>query len=319
MNSDDETRSYLNSIKQSLSHRDKIEKFIEAFAMNQDFFTGKVVLNVGCGSGLLSMLAAKTRAAVVIGVDTHNSMDVTKQVVEENNMSEQVHIIDSKIEDLSLPNGLEKVDVIISDCFGESLLHKSHLESVIVARDRFLRPGGLMFPDTASLYMLGNHTGQDSSLSDWDCQHGFNMTAMAEKEKQEAQLQRLELKQVMTNKCLLKEVNMATVKREDLQFTVPFQLYINKKGYIHSVALHYSIKFTSGIKMIEFNTGFQAPNKDSRQSVLFLREFLVCNVGDLMSGVFNMDHSVHRLIIKLNVKLTGKVDQAIHTMEFVFK
>ena len=43
----------------NLSDEAKIEKFIEAFEMNQEFFEGKIVLNVGCGHGLLSMLAAK--------------------------------------------------------------------------------------------------------------------------------------------------------------------------------------------------------------------------------------------------------------------
>ena len=42
-----------------LSDEAKIGKFIEAFEMNQEFFEGKIVLNVGCGHGLLSMLAAK--------------------------------------------------------------------------------------------------------------------------------------------------------------------------------------------------------------------------------------------------------------------
>ena len=44
---------------ENLSDEAKIEKFMEAFEMNHGFFEGKIVLNVGCGHGLLSMLAAK--------------------------------------------------------------------------------------------------------------------------------------------------------------------------------------------------------------------------------------------------------------------
>ena len=51
----------LDDLQMNLSDEAKIEKYIKAFEMNQEFFEGKVVLNVGCGHGLLSMLAAKVK------------------------------------------------------------------------------------------------------------------------------------------------------------------------------------------------------------------------------------------------------------------
>ncbi|PON37536.1 Protein arginine N-methyltransferase [Parasponia andersonii] len=47
----------------------------------------------------------------------------------------------------------EEVDVIISEWMGYMLLYESMLGSVIVARDRWLRPGGLILPSHATLYM----------------------------------------------------------------------------------------------------------------------------------------------------------------------
>ena len=51
----------LEKLQMNLSDEAKIEKYIEAFEMNPEYFEGKVVLNVGCGHGLLSMLAAKVK------------------------------------------------------------------------------------------------------------------------------------------------------------------------------------------------------------------------------------------------------------------
>ena len=51
--------SDLALVDENLSDEAKIGKYIEAFEMNLQSFEGKVVLNVGCGHGLLSMLAAK--------------------------------------------------------------------------------------------------------------------------------------------------------------------------------------------------------------------------------------------------------------------
>jgi protein arginine N-methyltransferase 1 len=36
---------------------------------------------------------------------------------------------------------------------GYFLLYESMLDTVLIARDKYLKPGGLIFPDNASLYL----------------------------------------------------------------------------------------------------------------------------------------------------------------------
>lgn len=60
-------------------------------------------------------------------------------------------MINSKVEDFKLPDD-EKVDVIVSEWMGFYLLHEGMLDSVIFARDNFLKPNGLIFPETATIY-----------------------------------------------------------------------------------------------------------------------------------------------------------------------
>lgn len=43
--------------------------------------------------------------------------------------------------------------MIISEWMGYFLLYESMLDTVIYARDRWLKPGGLMLPDQATLYV----------------------------------------------------------------------------------------------------------------------------------------------------------------------
>lgn len=73
-----------------------------------------------------------------------------------------------------LPDGIEQVDIIISEWMGYCLFYESMLDTVIFARDKWLvcslflsydkmlinffsnifqKPGGLMFPDRATLYL----------------------------------------------------------------------------------------------------------------------------------------------------------------------
>lgn len=53
---------------------------------------------------------------------------------------------------------LAQVDIIISEWMGYLLLRESMLDSVLVARDKFLKPGGAMYPSHANIYMAPMRT-----------------------------------------------------------------------------------------------------------------------------------------------------------------
>ena len=48
----------------------------------------------------------------------------------------------------------EKVDTIISEPIGTFLLNERMLETFVIARDKFLKPGGRMFPTRANLHIV---------------------------------------------------------------------------------------------------------------------------------------------------------------------
>lgn len=54
------------------------------------------------------------------------------------------------VEDIELP---EKVDIIISEPIGFLLVHERMLETYIVARDKFLKPSGLMMPTVGDIVL----------------------------------------------------------------------------------------------------------------------------------------------------------------------
>ena len=63
-----------------------------------------------------------------------------------------------KVEEVELP--VDKVDIIISEWMGYFLLYESMLDTVIYARDKWLVPGGLVFPDEAELYIAAIEDGE---------------------------------------------------------------------------------------------------------------------------------------------------------------
>merc|ERR1719370_897189 len=69
---------------------------------NKHLFKGKIVLDVGCGTGILSMFAAKAGAAKVIGVDMSGIVESARKIVEANGLADKIEIFRGKVEGRSV-------------------------------------------------------------------------------------------------------------------------------------------------------------------------------------------------------------------------
>jgi protein arginine N-methyltransferase 1 len=119
-------------------------------------FEGKTILDVGTGSGVLSLWAAQAGAAKVYAVEYTDMAIHARKMVEANGMSHIIEVIQSSVEELELPC---KVDIVISEWMGYFLYYESMLDTVLYARDRYLAPGGLIFPDKATMMICGIEDG----------------------------------------------------------------------------------------------------------------------------------------------------------------
>ena len=123
---------------------------------NRSDFEGKVVMDVGAGSGILSLFAAQAGALKVYAIEASNMAESARMLVEANGYSRVIEVIQSKIEDIPqdlIPQG--SIDVIVSEPLGTFLLNERMLETYVIARDRFLKKqGGRMFPSSAHLCIL---------------------------------------------------------------------------------------------------------------------------------------------------------------------
>ena len=70
-------------------------------------------MDVGCGTGILCMFAAKAGAKKVIGVDMSNIINQAKIIVKDNNLDHIITLLNGKMEEVILP--VEKVDIIVSE------------------------------------------------------------------------------------------------------------------------------------------------------------------------------------------------------------
>ena len=104
--------------------------------------------------------AVKAGAKHVIGVDMSTIITKAKEIVEVNGMSDKITLLQGKMEEVELP--FPEVDIIISEWMGYFLLYESMLDTVLWARDKYLRKdgNGLIFPDKATIFMAGIEDGE---------------------------------------------------------------------------------------------------------------------------------------------------------------
>merc|ERR1711973_635921 len=281
---------------------------------NKHLFKGKVVLDVGCGTGILSMFAAKAGAKMVIGVDMSSIVDHAKQIVKDNKLDDVVTIIRGKVEEISLPEGVDKVDIIISEWMGYCLFYESMLDTVLYARDKWLAPGGLMFPDKATLYICAIEDRQykDDKINWWDDVYGFDMSAIRKVALTEPLVDVVDRNQVVTGNCLVKEIDIQTLKKEEIPFEAPFHLQIRRNDYIQALVTFFNIEFSHCHKRVGFSTAPEAPYTHWKQTVFYLEDYLTCTKGEELTGVFSLQpnqRNVRDLDIEIAVNFEGELSQ----------
>ncbi|CAG8237575.1 unnamed protein product [Penicillium salamii] len=195
---------------------------------NKNVFKDKVVLDVGCGTGILSMFCAKAGAKKVIAVDNSNIIDRAKEIVHDNGLGDVITCIRGKIEEVTLP--VEKVDIIISEWMGYGLLFEAMFDSVIYARDRYLVPGGLMAPSHATM-RLAPYADPDfiaSHISFWNDVYGFKMDSMLHKIYDEAVVRSIQPQSIVGESQIFLTLPLQTITVEELSFLKEFQVTLDQ-------------------------------------------------------------------------------------------
>ena len=183
----------------------------------------KVVLDAGCGTGLLAMFCAQAGAKRVYAVEACDAAaKLALNIIKINNFENIITIINSRLEDVQLP---ESVDVMVSEWMGACLFHEGMLQSVIAARDRFLKPGGLILPRFASLYIapFADHDTYEQQVGMWSRDlYGLDYTPVIEAAKSSAfdhpWSKSLHTSQLMGEASLLRRFDLLTLSLHSLSY-----------------------------------------------------------------------------------------------------
>ncbi|KAJ3140894.1 hypothetical protein HK100_008433 [Physocladia obscura] len=289
----------------------RTDSYRDCFYSNKDFFKNKIVLDVGCGTGILSMFAAKSGAKHVYAVDNSTIILKAKEIAAKNNLADKITFIRGEIESITLP--VAKVDVIVSEWMGYFLLFEGMFDSVITARDRWLAPNdGIMAPSHADILIAGLEDEEwiNDKLNFWNDVYGFDYTPMKDTFCTDGQVDVVSPRSIITEAVVLKvtasegseykivksersesyrKLDLATITSPELDFKTPFTLKFTKPGRLHALCGWFDIRFEFPHKdanPIFFSTSPMVKPTHWKQTSFPLEVPVDVNAGTVFEGVF---------------------------------
>ena len=131
----------LTSYGDMITDRPRMEAYAQA--LRQTVRPGSVVLDIGAGTGIFSLLACQFGAGQVHAVEPNEAIEVACATAAANGCSDRITFHQTLSTAIALPR---PADVIVSDLRGVLPLMQHHISAIADARRRLLAPGGVLIP-----------------------------------------------------------------------------------------------------------------------------------------------------------------------------
>lgn len=286
---------------------------------NSFLFKDKIVLDVGAGTGILSLFCAKAGAKHVYAVECSEMASMAKEIVQKNGFSNVITVLKGKIEEMVLP--VTHVDIIISEWMGYFLLFENMLNTVLYARDKWLVNDGIVLPDRASLYLTAIEDAEykEDKIEFWNNVYGFDMSCIKKQSMMEPLVDTVDQNQIVTNCQLLKMMDISKMAPGDASFTAPFKLVAERDDYIHALVAYFDVSFTKCHKLMGFSTGPRSKTTHWKQTVLYLEDVLTICEGEAVVGSMTVEPNKKNprdIEIMLKYSLNGRNCQVSRTQHY---
>uniref|UniRef100_A0A3P9LMG7 Protein arginine N-methyltransferase 2 n=1 Tax=Oryzias latipes TaxID=8090 RepID=A0A3P9LMG7_ORYLA len=305
-----------------LSDRSRTETYRQVIVSNSASLRNKVVMDLGCGTGIISMFCAQlAKPSAVYAVEASSMADYTGQLVKHNGCEDVVTVIKGRAEELELP---EQVDVLVSEWMGNCLLFEFMVESVLVARDRWLKDGGVMWPSSAALTLVPCQASSyyAEKMSFWERPYGLDFTPLQSLAQQEFFNKPkfshvIELNDCLAAPCDVISMDMYALQVRDLEeMKGEFQFSVETSGLFHGFTAWFSVHFESletGGTTIELNTGPNSEPTHWKQTLFMLDEPVSVFSGDSITGTIGLHRNPiwrRHMTVTLQWNIRGQTEEA---------
>uniref|UniRef100_A0A061S8C2 type I protein arginine methyltransferase n=2 Tax=Tetraselmis sp. GSL018 TaxID=582737 RepID=A0A061S8C2_9CHLO len=223
-----------------------------AIMENRADFAGKVVVDVGAGTSILSQFAAQAGARKVYAVEASPMAKWADRLCKGNPAAAAaVQVLREKVEAAEIP---ERADILISEPMGTLLVNERMLESYLHARDHLLKPGGLMFPAVGRIHAAAYsdaalHAELAAKSAFWGNTNffGVDLTPLY-KDAAASFFQQVVIDafdpRLLVSQPQTKVLDFRTIAEEDLyEIVMPLDLEVGSECFVHGIACWFDVLF----------------------------------------------------------------------------
>lgn len=237
-----------------LNDKTRTSSFIHA--IKQSVKTGDIVVDIGTGTGVLAIAAAKYGASHVYAVEPSDMGELAKKNFEKNGVADRITLIKGYSSQVDLP---EKVDLLISEVIGNEPLAENILEIFSDAFKRFLKPAARCIPKDLRIYgipvdlqpsIINRHFFEKTHTRNWHKYYGIDFSHLENKEKPEqysfyTEPYKARNWRYLGKPALLSKINLNSVKDLVIQNTAISK--IDSSGKINGILIFFDIKLSKDI------------------------------------------------------------------------
>lgn len=160
---------------------------------------------------------------------------------------------------------------------------------------------------------------KEDKIDWWNNVYGFDMSTIKKVAITEPLVDVVESKQVVTNSCMVKEIDLYSVKKEDLAFSSPFQITARRSDYIQALVTYFTVEFSKCHKKIGFSTAPEAHYTHWKQTVFYLNDNITVKKNEEIRGEFSMQPNqtnIRDLDFVIKVEFDGECSKLSETNHY---
>jgi len=314
---------YLSQQQNMMQDFIRTSTYQKAILDNPIDFSGKVILDVGAGSGILSFFAQQSGAKRVYAVEASSIAVHASKLVAANKVDDVIKVLSGKIEEIQLP---EQVDVIISEPMGYMLLNERMLETFLHAK-KFLKPGGKMFPSRGDLHVApftdeALYMEQFNKVNFWyqEYFHGVNLSSLRNSAMTEYFRQPI-VDTFDINICTAKTqrhiIDFQTAHETDLhRIEIPLEFHMLQSGTVHGLAFWFDVAFIGSNATVWLSTAPTQPLTHWYQVRCLLSQPIFAKQGQLLTGrVLMVANAKQSYDLTIECKIEGTNTISTNTLD----
>jgi protein arginine N-methyltransferase 1 len=206
---------------------------------------GDVVVDLGAGSGILSFMACAAGARRIYAIEASDAIAYGELLASSAGFLDRVQFIHQPTSQVTLP---ERADVLVADIHDTFGLQAGGLGTFIDARDRLLKPGGILIPSSIELFVSPVEAPDlyRKTVEVW-CQriHGVDLTPLRNLAVNQTWPGRFDARQLLAAPAPLSSAPLATMEAPHIGGNA--HITAARSGLVHGICGSFVTTLAEGV------------------------------------------------------------------------